>query len=133
MNLHHIKHLEMQRADLMYEKQFSLDIKCYSRARNLHLQLRKVERRIAQEQTKLWNFTLRTTINQKTINSYVEIYRYFDQLNYTSRLYDRIMLQIVTYNEALDQIYNNNGTTEISLIIAEINWLRNYIKHHRII
>jgi len=53
MDIYHINQLEMQRVDFQREKQFSLNIKCFARARKYHLQLKKMERKILNEQIQL--------------------------------------------------------------------------------
>ncbi len=80
-----IRHLEFLKTELQFEKKDALHIKCYSRARNLHMQIRKVERDIKFEQIKLWNYVLNESISVANFQLFEDIYRYFDQLNYQIR------------------------------------------------
>ena len=92
MNTKFIQELEINRADYIHEKAFSIQAKFYDRARIMHLKLKKIERQISSEQSRLWNFTLRNRITLNNYNSFLEIYRYFDHLNYKSRINEKIQL-----------------------------------------
>ena len=85
-----IRHLEFLKTELQFEKKDALHINCYSRARYLHMQIRKVERNIKNEQIKLWNYVLNESISVNNFQLFEDIYRYFDQLNYQIRIMDKI-------------------------------------------
>ena len=85
-----IRHLELLKTELQSEKKYALQIRCYSRARNLHIQIRKVERIIYYEQIKLWNYVLNESISVTNFQLFEDIFRYFDQKNYQSRMIDKI-------------------------------------------
>jgi len=85
-----IRHLELLKTELQFEKKNALHINCYSKARNLHIQIRKVERDIKYEQIKLWNYVLNESISVTNFQLFENIFRYFDQKNYQSRMIDKI-------------------------------------------
>lgn len=101
-----IRNLELFRTELQSEKKHALQIKCYSRARNLHIQIRKVERAIQNEQTRLWNFTLKRTISLNNFELFENIFRYFDQKNYQSRMIDKIENQNEYNQEEVTRLIN---------------------------
>ena len=97
-----IRHLELLQAELKVEKKNALKIKCYSRARNIHLQIKKAERAIKHEQIKLWNYTLQTKIIKKNFINFQEIYKYFDELNYKSLMFEKFIYQISELEEQIE-------------------------------
>ena len=99
-----IRHLELLKTELQSEKKYALQIRCYSRARNLHIQIRKVERIIYYEQIKLWNYVLNESISVANFQLFEDIYRYFDQKNYQSRMIDKIENQKEYNQEELTRL-----------------------------
>ena len=85
-----IRHLELLKTELQFEKKNALHINCYSKARTLHIQIRKVESDIKYEQIKLWNYVLNESISVTNFQLFEDIFRYFDQKNYQSRMIDKI-------------------------------------------
>ncbi len=85
-----IRHLELLKTELQFEKKNALHINCYSKARTLHIQIRKVESDIKYEQIKLWNYVLNESISVTNFQLFENIFRYFDQKNYQSRMIDKI-------------------------------------------
>lgn len=96
-----MRHLELLKTELQFEKKNALNIKCYSRARILHIQIRKAERNIKYEQTKLWNYALRNSISADNFQLFEDIYRYFDELNYQLRIMDKIELEDKSIQEEI--------------------------------
>lgn len=96
-----IRHLELLKTELQFEKKNALHINCYSKARNLHIQIRKVERDIKYEQIKLWNYVLNESISVTNFQLFEDIYRYFDQLNYQIRIIDKIELEEKSIQEEI--------------------------------
>lgn len=101
-----IRNLELLRTELQSEKKHALQIKCYSRARNLYIQIRKVERTIQNEQTRLWNFTLKRTISLNNFELFENVFKYFDQKNYQSRMIDKIENQTEYNQEEVTRLIN---------------------------
>ena len=99
-----IRHLELLKTELQFEKKNALHINCYSKARNLHIQIRKVERDIKYEQIKLWNYVLNESISVTNFQLFEDIYRYFDQKNYQSRMIDKIENQKEYNQEELTRL-----------------------------
>lgn len=110
-----IRHLELLRTELQFEKKNALNIKCYSRARNLHIQIRKVERNINYEQTKLWNYVLNKSISVANFQLFEDIYMYFDQLNYQLRIMDKIELEDKIIQEEIFGLSSFKNYKAISL------------------
>ena len=94
-----IRHLEFLKTELQIEKKNALHINCYSKARNLHIQIRKIERDIKYEQIKLWNYVLNESISVTNFQLFENIYRYFDLKNYQLRVIDKIENQILFNQE----------------------------------
>ncbi len=90
-----IRYLDFLKTELQFEKKNALHINCYSRTRNLNIQIRKVERDIKYEQIKLWNYVLNESISVTNFQLFEDIFRYFDQKNYQSRMIDKIENQIL--------------------------------------
>ena len=117
-----IRHLEFLKTELQFEEKDALHINCYSRARYLHMQIRKVERNIKNEQIKLWNYVLNESISVNNFQLFEDIYRYFDQLNYQIRIMDKIENQ----NE-----YNQEEVTRlIKLQQYELAYKERHKKKH---
>ena len=94
-----IRHLELLKTELQFEKKNALHINCYSKAKNLHTQIRKVERDIKYEQIKLWNYVLNESISVTNFQLFEDIYRYFNLKNYQIRVIDKIENQILFNQE----------------------------------
>ncbi|WP_291073760.1 hypothetical protein [Empedobacter sp. UBA5987] len=70
----------------------------------MHIQIRKVERIIYYEQIKLWNYVLNESITVNNFQLFEDIYRYFDQKNYQSRMIDKIENQKEYNQEELTRL-----------------------------
>ena len=110
-----IRHLEFLKTELQFEKKNALHIKCYSRARNLHMQIRKVERDIKYEQIKLWNYVLNESISVTNFQLFEDIYRYFNQLNYQIWIMDKIELEDKNVQEEIFGLTSLKNYESISL------------------
>lgn len=90
MDTKKIKHLEFIRAKLQVDKKHAIYCKNYAKARNCHIRLKNINNSINQEQDKLWNYVLNESISVTNFQLFENIFRYFDQKNYQSRMIDKI-------------------------------------------
>lgn len=124
-----IRHLELRQTELLVEKKYALQTKYYSQVRNIHLQIKKIERTIKHEQIKLWNYTLQSQINEKNYIFFYEIYKYFDELNYKSLLFEKFTHQISELEEQIElNEMKKDFSTNINLKSEKIYYL-NFIKN----
>lgn len=122
-----IKHLELIRVEIQHQKKWSIYKKNYKKARNYHIQLKQLNKAIKQEQDKLWNFTLSVKVNTNSINYLIEIYKYFDQLNYKSLLYSKILAQLSIVNDEIDDLFLQDNFEKSTIKINELQQLRKFI------
>lgn len=122
-----IKHLELIRVELQVDKKHAIYCKNYVKAINSHIQLKQLNKAILQEQEKLWNYTLSVKVNTNSIDYLIEIYKYFDQLNYKSLLYTKISTQLSIVNKEIDDLFLRDNYEESTIKINELHQLRKFI------
>ncbi|MDH2208077.1 hypothetical protein N5J53_13800 [Empedobacter sp. GD03644] len=122
-----IKHLEFIRAELQVDKKHAIYCKNYSRARDCHIRLKNLNNAINQEQDKLWNYTLSVKVNINSIDYLIEIYKYFDQLNYKLLLHGKILAQLSIVNEEIDDLFLQENYEKSTIKINELQQLRQFI------
>lgn len=127
MDTHKIKELELIRTKLQFQKYNLISIRRFTEARICHLKLMKLEEVINVEQDVLWKHTLNEKVSNDTVDSLIEIFKYFDQLNYKSRLFEKISNQIEVINKELDKYFTNDKMDNIQLKLVEINQLKTII------
>lgn len=82
---------------------------------------------IHHERDFLWKYVLDEIVSNDTIDSLIDIFKYFDQLNYKSRLFEKISNQIEIINQELDQYITNDKLDDVQLKLFEINQLKTII------
>lgn len=122
-----LKHLEFIRVELQFDKKHAIYCKNYAKARDCHIRLKNLNNRIIQEQDKLWNYTLSVKVNTNSIDYLIEIYKYFDQLNYRSLLYSKILAQLTIVNDEIDELFLQDNFEKSIIKINEIKQLRKFI------
>lgn len=122
-----IKHLELIRVELQVDKKHAIYCKNYVKARNSHIQLKQLNKEILQEQEKLWNYTLSVKVNTNSIDYLIEIYKYFDQFNYKSLLYNKISTQLSIVNKEIDDLFLQDNCEKSTIKINELHQLRKFI------
>ncbi|MFV0189713.1 MULTISPECIES: hypothetical protein [Empedobacter] len=122
-----IKQLEFIRAKLQVDKKHAIYCKNYAKARNCHIRLKNINNSINQEQNKLWNYTLSVKVNTYSIDYLIEIYKYFDQINYKSLLYNKILTQLSIVNEEIDDLFLQDNLEKSTIKINELRQLREFI------
>lgn len=122
-----LKHLEFIRVELQFDKKHAIYCKNYAKARDCHIRLKNLNNRIIQEQDKLWNYTLSVKVNTNSIDYLIEIYKYFDQLNYRSLLYSKILAQLTIVNDEIDELFLQDNFEKSIIKINELKQLRKFI------
>ena len=122
-----IKYLEFIRAKLQVDKKHAIYCKNYAKARDCHIRLKNINNTINQEQNKLWNYTLSVKVNTYSIDYLIEIYKYFDQINYKSLLYNKILTQLSIVNEEIDDLFLQDNLEKSTIKINELRQLREFI------
>jgi len=127
MDTKKIKHLEFIQAKLQVDKKHAIYCKNYAKARNCHIRLNNINNTINQEQNKLWNYTLSVKVNTYSIDYLIEIYKYFDQINYKSLLHGKILAQLSIVNEEIDDFFLQDNLEKSKIKINELQQLRKFI------
>lgn len=102
-----IKYLEYKRVKILEEIILNKN--------NLHgdNHLELINQQIDKEQTILWNYYLKTPISLNNFEEICDIIRYFDQFNYSDRIYEKIQKQLAQLNKDFDDsIISNNQVLE---------------------
>ncbi|WP_291122150.1 hypothetical protein [Empedobacter sp. UBA7620] len=128
-----IKHLEFIRAELQVDKKHAIYCKNYAKARDCHIRLKNLNNAINQEQDKLWNYTLSVKVNTNSIDYLIEIYKYFDQLNYKSLLHGKILAQLSIVNEEIDNLFLQDNLEKSTIKINELQQLRRFISEKELL
>ncbi len=128
-----IKHLEFIRAELQVDKKHAIYCKNYAKARDCHIRLKNLNNTINQEQDKLWNYTLSVKVNTNSIDYLIEIYKYFDQLNYKSLLHGKILAQLSIVNEEIDNLFLQDNLEKSTIKINELQQLRRFISEKELL
>ncbi|MDM1543267.1 hypothetical protein OBK19_09410 [Empedobacter falsenii] len=127
MDTYKIKELELIRTKLQFQKYNLISKRQFTDARLCHLKLKKLEDLIHHERDFLWKYVLDEIVSNDTIDSLIDIFKYFDQLNYKSRLFEKISNQIEIINQELDQYITNDKLDDVQLKLFEINQLKTII------
>lgn len=127
MDTKKIKHLEFIQVKLQVDKKHAIYCKNYAKARNCHIRLKNINNTINQEQNKLWNYTLSVKVNTNSIDYLIEIYKYFDQINYKSLLHGKILAQLSIVNEEIDDLFLQDNLEKSKIKINELQQLRKFI------
>ena len=122
-----IKYLEFIRAKLQVDKKHAIYCKNYAKARDCHIRLKNINNTINQEQNKLCNYTLSVKVNTYSIDYLIEIYKYFDQFNYKSLLYGKILAQLSIVNKEIDDLFLQDNLEKSTIKINELQQLRKFI------
>lgn len=133
MDTKKIKHLEFIRAKLQIDKKHAIYCKNYAKARDCHIRLKNLNNAINQEQDKLWNYTLSVKVTKSSIDYLIEIYKYFDQLNYKSLLHGKILAQLSIVNEDIDDLFLQENYEKSIIKINELQQLRRFISEKELL
>lgn len=98
MKTKRIKYLEYKRVKVL-ESIILDDNRLYKN--NEHIEF--INQKIDEEQTILWNYYLQTPISLNNFEEICDIIRYFDQFNYSERVYEKIQNQLIQLNKEFDE------------------------------
>ncbi|MDK7374759.1 MULTISPECIES: hypothetical protein [Weeksella] len=115
-----IKYLEFLRAELINEQK--------NKNNNQDkVTIQEIENKIQGEQKVLWNYYLQNPIDSSNYDGLEDIIRYFDQINYKNRIYEKILVQKAELNSLFDKLIIEQAMQEAKKIELELNRLCNLI------
>lgn len=115
-----IKYLEFLRAELINEQK--------NKSNNQDkVTIQEIENKIQGEQKVLWNYYLQNPIDSSNYDELEDIIRYFDQINYKNRIYEKILAQKAELNSLFDKLIIEQAMQEAKKIELELNRLCNLI------
>ncbi|ADX66758.1 hypothetical protein [Weeksella virosa] len=115
-----IKYLEFLRAELINEQK--------NKNNNQDkVTIQEIENKIQGEQKVLWNYYLQNPIDSSNYDELEDIIRYFDQINYKNRIYEKILVQKAELNSLFDKLIIEQAMQEAKKIELELNRLCNLI------
>lgn len=119
-----IRYLEYKRTQLLAEL-----INCDLEKKDLlNQELIEINHSIDQEQVNLWNYYLQTPITLDNFEYLCDIIRYFDQINYADRLFDKITKEIEQLREDFDYSLLAGDDIEVEKIKEELAGLHSLLK-----
>lgn len=116
-----IKHLEFLRAELINDHRNN-ENNCQNEET-----IQEIEEKIQGEQKFLWNYYLQNPIDSSNFDELEDIIRYFDQINYKNRIYEKILAQKAELNSLFDKMIIEQAMQEAKKIEIELNRLCNLI------
>lgn len=134
MNTIRIKALELEFAELENNNLLFKKFKAFEKVKTNLIKHKKIQKNIKKEQVALWNFTIRNNVTKENIEVFLDIYKYFDQLNYKFRFYEKIIGQISQIHDELDRCYRLNCKDfDIDQYKNELEFLEQIIKQKNLL